>query len=195
MRNQSKSLLNCVRSRDACNYLECCGNQVPCPSKHCSTPWHTWHTMNQFGHDLVMIWSWTTSNHRGSAFTASFDGCSSTNISCLNRRNNRDPLNDRFHMVLLDRNFLALWGFFSAIFTCWQGTTQKFLQQDGHSALITFRKRRLKLQVSNIHSAAIKIETTTTCPCDTEAVCESNKLVHPYLRRPRNTHSDHPSDS
>ena len=63
------------------------------------------------------------------------------------------------------------------------------------SALITFRKRRLKLQVSNIHSAAIKIETTTTCPCDTEAVCESNKLVHPYLRRPRNTHSDHPSDS
>ena len=55
MRNQSKSLLNCVRSRDAFNYFECCGNQVPCPSKHCSAPWHT---MNQFGRDLVVIWSW-----------------------------------------------------------------------------------------------------------------------------------------
>ena len=121
-----------------------------------------------FGHDLVMIWSWTTtSNHRGSAFTASFDGCSSTNISCLNRRNNRDPLTD-FTWFFLTENFGSL----LRILLCSSHVDReqhKSFSSRMVSALITWGKRRLKLQVSNTHFAA-KIETTTTCPCDTEAV-------------------------
>ena len=144
------------------------------------------HTMNQFGH----IWSCFGHVAHGPPFPTTKGQPSQRRLTAAAPptypevstapSNNRDPLSDTFHMVLLDRK---CWLFEDSSLLSSHVSHVDFREQHKSfssrmvSALITCRKRRLKLQVSNTHFAAIKIETTTTCPGDTEAVCESNKLV------------------